>query len=79
MTLKTYKDYLKDPETLNEWDEQLIKNNLYDEIITEAHDQVIEAVSTRRKHQIPHVIEIFNKTIGKRVPQYFTKNLIAPA
>jgi len=50
MTLKTYKDYLKDPETLNEWDEQLIKNNLYDEIITEAHDQVIEAVSTRRKH-----------------------------
>jgi hypothetical protein len=49
-TLKTFKDYLKDPETLKEWDEQLIRNDLYDEIITEAHDQVVEAVSTRRKH-----------------------------
>ena len=68
MTLKAYKDYLKDADTLKEWDEQVIRNNLYDDIIAEAHDQVIDAVSTRRKHQIPHVIEVFNRTIGQKVP-----------
>jgi len=77
--LKTYKAYIDDPATLNTWDEDLLKTVLYDEIITEGQADVIEAVSTRRKHQIPYVIETFNKTIGQRVPQYFTKSLSAPA